>query len=261
MIGLPPWPAIFLPGSVLPAGPAYDALLAELGSDVMARVKDLELYAGDSPPADYSLGTEIAGILRVADEAGFERFHLVGYSAGGAASLAFASRHADRLLSLALMEPAFAGWQEMGPEERAHFERFRALLDVDPAVQMTRFQALQLASDVKLDPPPSGPPPEWMAKRPAGIRRLLETFLASDLDLATLRRFERPVWFALGGRSNPDYFARMADRLAHVFPDFTMELFAKRHHFDPPHRIESARVASSLKALWTRAEAPVRPSQ
>src|SRR5919198_668664 len=118
----------------------------------MARVKDLELYAGDSPPADYSLGTEIAGILRVADEAGFERFHLVGYSAGGAASLAFAS------------------WQEMGPEERAHFERFRALLDVDPAVQMTRFQALQLASDVKLDPPPSGPPPEWMAKRPAGIR-------------------------------------------------------------------------------------------
>jgi pimeloyl-ACP methyl ester carboxylesterase len=108
-----PWQVVLLPGGVMPAGPAYGALLAELGHDVDARPKELEVYATDEPPPDYSLATEVAGITRVADEAGFERFHLVGYSGGGASSLAFAASHPERLLSLALMEPAFAGWQEM----------------------------------------------------------------------------------------------------------------------------------------------------
>jgi pimeloyl-ACP methyl ester carboxylesterase len=108
-----PWQGVLLPGGVMPAGPAYGALLAELGHDVDARPKELEVYATDEPPPDYSLATEVAGITRVADEAGFERFHLVGYSGGGASSLAFAASHPERLLSLALMEPAFAGWQEM----------------------------------------------------------------------------------------------------------------------------------------------------
>jgi hypothetical protein len=44
-----------------------------------------------------------------------------------------------------------------------------------------------------------------------------------------------------------------AERLAGVFPDFTVEPFPDRHHFDPPHRIEPARVADSLRWLWTRA--------
>jgi hypothetical protein len=83
-----------------------------------------------------------------------------------------------------------------------------------------------------------------MATRPAGLHAILRAFYRSDLDLATLRRFDPPVWFALGGRSLPDYYARMAERLAGVVPDFTVELFPDRHHFDPPHRIEPARVAS-----------------
>jgi hypothetical protein len=41
-----------------------------------------------------------------------------------------------------------------------------------------------------------------------------------------------------------------------VFADFTIERFEDRHHFDPPHRIEPARVAASLRALWARAEQP-----
>ena len=61
------------------------------------------------------------------------------------------------------------------------------------------------------------------------------------------------MYFALGGRSNPDYYARMADRLATIFPDFTIETFPERHHFDPPHRIEPEHLADSLLALWQRA--------
>ena len=69
-MGERPWQVILLPGGVMPAEPAYGALLTELGSDVDSRAKDLEVYAGDEPPPDYSLATEVAGINRVADEAG-----------------------------------------------------------------------------------------------------------------------------------------------------------------------------------------------
>jgi hypothetical protein len=77
------WRVILLPGGVLPAAPAYQNLLAELGSDADARTKDLEVYATDRPPPDFSVDTEVGGITRVAGEAGFDRFHLVGYSGGG----------------------------------------------------------------------------------------------------------------------------------------------------------------------------------
>ena len=81
---------ILLPGAVLPADLAYGALIDALGDEVEAVAKDLEVYAGDAPPVDYSLDTEVAGVVREADARGWERFHLVGYSGGGAAALAAA---------------------------------------------------------------------------------------------------------------------------------------------------------------------------
>lgn len=245
---------MLLPGSVLPAGPAYGALLDVLGDDVDAVAKDLEVYATDEPPRGYGLALEGEGILREADAHRFERFHLVGYSGGGAASLAFAAAHGDRLRSLALLEPAWAG-NERTPTEEAHNKRFAALAQLPPDEQMTEFARLQLAPGVEPPPRPAGPPPPWMAKRPAGIQAFLRAFETGELDLDALRRFDRPVYFALGGRSHPDYFAEMAKRLGAVFPDFTVETFADRHHFDPPHRTEPDRLARSLLALWGRAEA------
>src|SRR4051794_31524182 len=76
---------VLLPGSVLPADPAYAALLDVLGDRVEAVAKDLEVYAGEEPPPGYGLQTEVAGIVRQADAHGFDRCHLVGYSGGGAA--------------------------------------------------------------------------------------------------------------------------------------------------------------------------------
>jgi pimeloyl-ACP methyl ester carboxylesterase len=250
-----PWQVILLPGGVLPAEPAYRDLLRELDGEVDSRPKDLEVYAGDAPPAGYSLDLEADGIERLADAAGFDRFHLVGYSAGGASSLAYTLRHPDRLLSLALMEPAFAGWQRMTPEEHAHMERFQAIVALPDAEMMSAFQRLQIAPGVDPVPPPPGPPPPWMAKRPAGLGAILAAFFAGDMDLDALGRFDGPVYFALGGRSHPDYYARMSARLAPVFPDFTLERFEDRHHFDPPHRAEPARLAASLRALWGRGQA------
>jgi pimeloyl-ACP methyl ester carboxylesterase len=245
---------ILLPGSVLPAEPAYGALLEALGDRADAVAKDLEVYATDEPPPAYTLELEGRGILREADAHGFDRFHLVGYSGGGAACLALAASQPDRLLSLALLEPAWAG-NRRTPAEEALNKRFAALHQLPDDEQMAEFTRLQLARSVEPPPRPDGPPPPWMAKRPAGIRAFLRAFETGQLDLEQLRRFDRPVYFALGGRSNPDYYAEMAKRLAEVFPDFTLETFPQRHHFDPPHRIEPEKLAHSLLALWQRAEA------
>lgn len=256
-----PWPVVLLPGGILPAGPAYQALLAELGDDVDARAKDLEMYAGETvPPAGFSLETEVEGIRQVADQAGFDTFHLVGYSAGGASSLAFASRHPGRLRSLALMEPAWAGRSGQTPEEAAVFDRFRALVRLPPEDVMPAFVRTQLADGVEPPAPPPGPPPPWMASRLAGIGAFMAAFDAYEPDLDVLRRFDRPVYFALGGRGNPDLYPRMAERLAGVFPDFALEVYPERHHFDPPHRVEPVRLAAALRDLWVRAESDRRSS-
>ena len=248
-------PIVLLPGGILPAQPAYQALLAELGDDVDARAKDLEMYSGETiPPPNYSLETEVEGIRRLADGAGFETFHLVGYSAGGASSLAFASRYPERLRSLALMEPAWAGRTGQTSQEAAVFDRFRAIPELSPDVIMPAFVRTQLAPGVEPPPPLPGPPPPWMPSRLAGIGSFMAAFDAYEPDFDVLRQFDRPVYFALGGRGNPDLYARMAERLAGIFSDFTLDVYEARHHFDPPHRVEPSRLAAALRDVWTRAE-------
>jgi pimeloyl-ACP methyl ester carboxylesterase len=233
---------------------AYGALLDALDQP-NAVAKDLEVYAEDEPPSDYSLDLELDGILRIAADQGFDRFHLVGYSAGGAASLAFAARFGERLLSLALLEPAWAGSEGLDPAESAIEDELRRIMDLSPEEMMPAFVRAQLAAGVDPPPPPPGSPPPWMGKRPAGLRALIAAFDAGEIDTESLRRFDRPVYFALGGLSNRDLYAKKAERLSQVFPDFTVEVFEDRHHFDPPHRAEPERLAAALGELWARAEA------
>jgi pimeloyl-ACP methyl ester carboxylesterase len=245
---------ILLPGSVLPAQPAYGALIEALGPDVDAVAKDLELYDGDEPPPGWSLDTEIDGVLREADARGWETFHLLGYSGGGAAALAFTARHPQRLLSLTLLEPAWAGSWDWSPAHAQLWKEYDALETLPPAQFMAAFMRLGVKPDVVLPPPPEGEPPPWMAKRPAGIRAFLRDFKTYDLDRARLAAFDRPVFFVLGGLSNPDDYGEVAERLSTVFPDFRLEVFPDRHHFDPPHRIEPERLAALLREHWERAD-------
>lgn len=94
-----------------------------------------------------------------------------------------------------------------------------------------------------------------MPSRLAAVGTFMAAFDAFEPNLDVLRRFHQPVYFALGGRGNPDLYVRIAKRLADVFPDFTLDVFEDRHHFDPPHRVEPARLAAALRELWTRAAA------
>ena len=246
---------------MLPAELAYGALVEALGADAEAVLKELEVYREAEPPPSYSLDDEAVGVLREADERGWSRFHLVGYSGGGAAALAFAARFPDRLWSLALLEPAWAGRWDLSPTEQALWDSYDELEALPPDQFMGAFMRLGVKPGVELPSPPPGEAPPWMAKRPAGIRAFMLTFASYDLDREALRRFRRPVYYALGGRSNPDQYGEIAERLGTVFSDFTLEVFAERHHFDPPHRIEPDRLARALKTFWSLGEQHENGSQ
>ena len=78
--------------------------------------------------------------------------------------------------------------------------------------------------------------------------------LAHGLDCVGCSGALMAVLFVLGERSHPAYYRRMAERLATSFPDFRLEVFDRRHHFDPPHRAEPERYARLLEDHWRRAE-------
>ena len=241
---------ILLPGGVLPADLAYGGLVEALGDRADAVAKDLELYGGDAPPAGWNLGHEVDGVLREADARGWDRFHLVGYSGGGAAALMTAAADPGRLLSLALLEPAWAGREGMSAAEQRSWEAFEALEGLPPADYMAGFQRLNLEPGVEPPAPPPGSPPPWMARRPAGLSAFVREFGEARLDPGALARFNRPVLYVLGELSRQDHYGEIAERLSRVFPDFRLEVYEGRHHFDPPHRVEPDRLAASLLRLW-----------
>ena len=224
--------AILLPGAVMPADLAYGALLAALGDDVQAVAKELEIYADAAPPAGYTLQHETDGVLRTADAAGFDRFHLVGYSAGGAASLVLAARHPERLLSLALIEPAWMGNDELSAEERAIWRESDRIAALPPEQMLPAFVAISSPrASSRLHHRPAHSHRGWPAARP-DCERSSRRSAASSLDLDRLRAFDKPVLFALGGKSNPDYYGRMAERAHRHLPRHD----ARGLHGAPPLR-------------------------
>ena len=245
---------LLLPGVVLPASLAYGALLDALPERIHAVAKDLELYDAGVPFPEYTLDSECDGIRRASANAGFERFHLVGYSAGGAAALWFATMQPERLRSLTLLEPAWAGNRQRAKAEQALHAEFVRAMALPADERMRRFVRLQLAAGVEPPPPPPGPPPPWMASRPAGMAAVMAAFEVCEPDLAPLAHARVPVLYVLGGRSNQAWFGAIAGRLAATLPDFTLEVFEHRHHFDPPHRAEPERLARLLVGFWARGD-------
>jgi pimeloyl-ACP methyl ester carboxylesterase len=241
---------MFLPGIVMPAALRYSPLIKELGDSTRALTKELEVYAAATPPAEYAIECEVESISRTADAAGFDRFHLYGHSAGGACALAYVATHPERVLSLALDEPA----SDFSPEDRAALqENLVGIAGLSAGEKISAFLRQQLAPGIEPPSPPAGPTPEWMAKRPEGIDAFVEALLRYRLPPERLRAFERPVYYSHGSLSHPRWVA-MRDRLAGIFPDFTPDLYEGVHHLETSHHREPARVAAALRQLWSRAE-------
>ena len=169
---------MLLPGSVLPADLAYGEgeLVGALGADVETIVKDLEVYREDSPPPDYSLDTEVTGVLRAVDARGWSSsprrvFRRRRRGAGRRRPLAGAAARPG---------PARTGvGGQLGLERAAHeaVGELRRELERLPSERfMPAFMRLQVRPGVELPAPPPGPPPPWMRQRPAGIRAFMRTF-------------------------------------------------------------------------------------
>jgi len=239
---------MLLPGIIAPAAIRYEPLLERL-TDADTVLKDLEVYRSDAPPPDYSIGREIEGVARAADAAGWARFHLYGHSGGGAVALAFAAAHPTRVLSLAVDEPAYDFTEAM----RADMTEFAAVESLPREQRMRAFLRLQVSSAVELPPPPEGPPPEWMGRRPAGIDAFIEALDRHPRLEEEYRSFRSPVLFTWGSLTHPRWDG-MRERLGQLFPDFTAERFDGLHHLNTSHQAEPDRVAGLLRELWARAE-------
>lgn len=247
------YPVVLMPGAILPAAEQYAPLLQALGDRVRPVLHDLEVYAGDTPPPGYDLSTEIRGLEQAADAAGYDSFHLVGYSGGGAVALAFVAMYPARVRSLGLSEPAFIPspqWLAQEPEFQAQLAEVMAL---PPREQMREFVRVNMRPGVPAPPPPAGDPPPWMAKRPDGLKAFVRAIWSATITLDQLRQFHNPAYLAIGDLSNA-IEERKAQSLARLFPSLEVEVYEGRHHFDPPQRAEPERFAGALLRLWSRAE-------
>jgi pimeloyl-ACP methyl ester carboxylesterase len=233
----------------MPAALQYEPLVTALDGSVQPFFKELEVYARDEPPANYRLEQEVESLARFADAHGLPSFALVGYSGGGAVALAFTARYRERVESLALTEPAVIPSQEWARTEPAFHAALDEAMTLPPTERMREFIRMQLQPGVPLPPPPAGPPPDWMAKRPAGVHALVRAFKFYDLNLDELRQFDKPVYLAIGSLSD-SIEERKAKFLADLFPKFRLDVYEGRHHFDPPHRAEPTRFARALYEQW-----------
>jgi len=239
---------VLLPGIVNPARPKFAVLAAEL-DDVQCEFKDLEIYADPRIPDDYSFADEVEGLHRFVTELGDDPVHLVGYSLGGAIALAYVAQHPDRVASVALDEPA----TDFTEEDRALLgsQWMTGLADLPTDEQMKGFFETMFRPGVEVAPPPPLPSTPEMALRPAGVATMLRALPRSTVDEDALRSYPGPMYLAYGSLSH-ERFEAMAARMPTRFPRCTVERFEGRHHLDPPHQAEPARVATALRALWSR---------
>lgn len=241
---------ICVPGSVAPAAERYAPLKAAVADRVGLHLKDLELYKGDAPPADYTIEIEVAAIDDLAERKGLDRFHLVGYSGGGMISLAYAGTRPDRLLSLAVFEPARIPGR-LSPAEQAFFDHLsNRLAGLQGPEFMTVFVKEQVKPGAKLNPSP--PPSPEMRKRPAGIAAMLRAFESFSFERDLLRKCAFPVYYSYGDLSH-DEQALKAGILAQLFPDIHVRRFMGIHHFVPPEEIYVPQHVQELLDVWESA--------
>ncbi|MGN6378664.1 MAG: alpha/beta fold hydrolase [Gaiellales bacterium] len=229
-----------------PAGKSTGEFARRLAPRVNVSPMELDVWSLDAG-APYDIGVEVAAVRALADGAGLDRFHVFGFSAGGTVALAAALAMPDRILSVAVLEPATIGedaWHPVEASWQAELRRIRAL----PAdARMPDFRRLLMRPGA--EPPPSRRASAVWTPQDEMLEDMLEHpgFVSSDLASVA-----QPALVVIGGQSNPRWNL-LADRLAHVMPDARTEVFPGLSHFTPPYREQPARFEDVLVRFWTQA--------
>lgn len=250
-----PTPVLCVPGIITPAADRYAPLAAELAGSAQLVLHDLDVYRpGRSGP--YSLEDEVTAALRAADAAGMARFHYLGYSAGAAVGLALVARAPGRVLSLVVDEPP-TDWSTdltTGP----FWQALAGAASLPPQEVVGAFGRLQVAPDVAL-PAPSGPPPPWLAERPAGVVAFTRTALDPPAWATGWASYDGPVQWCGGDRSTPHY-GEVRDRLAARLPQLRSTVFPGTHHLASAGVLQPAAYAEVLQEVWRTDPAAALPS-
>jgi pimeloyl-ACP methyl ester carboxylesterase len=240
---------IFLPGLVMPAELRYAQLVDALGGGPRLLPRDLAVVGAAEDGRAYSIQAEVDALTAFADEQQLDTFHLYGHSAGGAVCLAYVAAHLQRVLSLALDEPAsdFSADDLARPEWSA-MQRIRELPFADG---MVMFRQLQVGPSVSAALPPS--PPAWMSRGPERIALFSQAVPGHRVAPDSFAAFRGPVYYSLGGLTHPRFDATRG-RLEHTFADFQVERFDGLHHLHSAHQAMPTHVAGVLLDVWRRAE-------
>jgi hypothetical protein len=150
------------------------------------------------------------------------------------------------VLTLALDEPA----TDFSPQDVEEIHRvFLPLLELPPDRMMPAFINAQMRDGVEPPPMMEGPPPPWMADRPAGVAAFVRMLSTADVAVERLKAFDRRVFYSYNSRSN-ETWGRKAERLGELFPNMTVELYDGLSHLNSSHAAEPERVAAALRRLW-----------
>jgi hypothetical protein len=156
------------------------------------------------------------------------------------------------VLSLALDEP---GTDFTPAGLIPSYEEIDAAMALPPPASIAAFMRLLVAPGVTPPPLPDGPPPEWMANRPAALPVFVQALREHHLDPTAYAAFTQPVLFTFGSLTNPRWRV-MRDRLQDYFPDFTSQEFEGLHHLNTSHQAEPDRTAEILMNFWHAPRSP-----
>jgi esterase len=240
-------PVVWISPDTDPQGKATGEFAMRLAPRVQMSLVELAVWSLDARPS-YDMDVEVGAVRALVDRAGFDRFHVFGFSAGGTVALASALAMPDRVLSVAVLEPATIGSDAWDPAEaswQAEMTRIRAL----PAdARMDPFRRLLMRPG--LDPPPSRRAGGWAwTAQDEMLEDMLERpgFASSEL-----AGFQGPALIVIGGQSSPRWSV-MARRLVDVMPDARVEVFEELSHFTPPYREQPEAFEEIMLGFWTQA--------
>jgi len=256
-------PVIMLGGALRPAEDTFRPLRRVLAGQVRLLEKDLEAVQRE-PGEDYTLDIEVDALMKLADEYGWERFQLVAVDEGASVAIVAALRHPERVISLGLDEPVWAGNREPSEEEWAYWQRVTNAIRLEDSPLVEQYAAIQVGKqalpndeEADLQPPPDTHAPDvpvaFRDARPNALRALWRAFSQTDLDYRALARLHVECYIAVGGDSDPACEA-LAKRLHGLMPHAHYEIYVGRSRLESPHEIEEERFALALSQLWRAAQ-------
>jgi pimeloyl-ACP methyl ester carboxylesterase len=206
--------------------------LAEFSPDYRILVLDLRGHGQSEAPSDrsaYSIVQMAADVEALVNEIGFQRYHLVGHSMGGAIVQEIALRSPQSLLSLTLEDTASKFGVDTGDDEMTEWRKKRYALAMS--------EGLAAAAALPMPNPPPHMPAERLKEVERRLARLsLDAFVGAMVGLlewegteARAAAISTPTLIIYGDIDSPSII-EPSRRLAETIPNATVAVIPESGH-------------------------------